>query len=105
MNSRKRITNCLLFGMLLHLPPALAQSGAGLSQLTRLQAGRSKAVTSSAEDFNSNYDRRTYIEPGETMVLADISGPGVITHIWLFEFKSNLISVRHYCKSIICFLQ
>ncbi len=69
---------------LLVCPPALtAQGTSGLPGLTRVQPGRTKAVTSSAEDLNSNYDRRTYIEPGETMVLADIPGPAVINHIWL----------------------
>jgi D-arabinan exo alpha-(1,3)/(1,5)-arabinofuranosidase (non-reducing end) len=63
--------------------PLAAQGGAGLADLTRTHAGRSRAVTSSAADFNSNADRRTYITPGETMVLADIAGPGVINHIWL----------------------
>jgi hypothetical protein len=77
------VSSCLLIGVLACQTAAQAQNDAGLSQLTRVQSGRSKAVTSSAEDFNSNYDRRTYIEPGETMVLADIRGPAVINHIWL----------------------
>jgi len=54
-----------------------------LLDLTQVRNGRSKAVTSSDPDFNSNYDRRTYIKPGETMVLADIKGPAIINHIWL----------------------
>jgi hypothetical protein len=61
----------------------LAQGGGGLAGLTQVGPGRSKAITSSAADFNSNYDRRTYIAPGETMVLADINGPAVVNHIWL----------------------
>lgn len=77
------IVSCVSFGVLAWQPSAQAQSNAGMSQLIRVQSGRSKAVTSSAADFNSNYDRRTYIEPGETMVLADIPGPAVINHIWL----------------------
>ena len=55
----------------------------GLVDLTRVGQGRSKAVTSSHPDFNSNMDRRTYITPGETFILADIKGPGIINHIWL----------------------
>jgi hypothetical protein len=62
---------------------AFAQSSGALGDLARVRPGRSKAVTSSSPDFNSNWDRRTYIEPGETMVMADIRGPGVINHIWL----------------------
>ncbi len=63
----------------------MAQDGTTglLSDLTQVKKGRSKAVTSSDPDFNSNYDRRTYITPGETMVMADIKGPAIITHIWL----------------------
>jgi hypothetical protein len=64
-------------------PAAAAQGGSGLAGLTRVQPGRTKAITSSAKDFRSNYDRRTYIESGETVVLADIEGPAVINHIWL----------------------
>jgi len=63
--------------------PLAGQAGTGLDGLTRIRPGRSRAITSSAADVNSNYDRRTYITPGETMVLADIAGPAVITHIWL----------------------
>jgi len=63
----------------------LAQDSGGglLSGLTQVKKGRTKAITSSDPDFNSNLDRRTYIKPGETMVLADIPGPAVINHIWL----------------------
>jgi len=62
---------------------AAAQTDAGLADLTRVQPGRSAAVTSSAADPNSNLDRLTYVRPGETVVLADLLGPAVITHIWL----------------------
>ncbi len=60
-----------------------AQDAGGLSALTRIQPGVSHAVTSSDPDFNSNLDRITAIQPGDSAVLADIAGPGVITHIWL----------------------
>jgi len=86
VGSSKQLTQmlcCILIATPIGQTAGLAQSGAGLSSLTGVQQGRTKAVTSSAVDFNSNYDRRTYIEPGETMVLADISGPAVINHIWL----------------------
>jgi hypothetical protein len=53
------------------------------SDLTRVKKGRSRAVTSSEPNLNSNLDRRTYIQSGETFVMADIDGPGVINHIWL----------------------
>lgn len=72
-----------LLGLLACQPPQSSSDGGGMAALTRVQPGKTRAVTSSDEDFKSNYDRRTYIEPGETMVLADISGPAVVNHIWL----------------------
>lgn len=77
------IASCVVIAMVAWPSPAPAQAGGGMSGLIRVQPGRSKAVTSSDPDFNSNLDRRTYIKPGETMVLADIRGPAVISHIWL----------------------
>ncbi len=72
------------FMFVLTIPaPVLGQRGGVLSSLMEVRGGRSKAVTSSAKDFRSNADRRTYIQPGETMVMADVAGPGVINHIWL----------------------
>lgn len=54
-----------------------------LSGLAQVRPGRTKAVTSSDPNFNSNNDRVRYIKPGETLVLADIKGPATINHIWL----------------------
>lgn len=67
------------------LAPSLlvAQDAGSLAALTHIQPGVSHAVTSSDSDLNSNLDRITYIEPGQTAVLADIDGPAVIDHIWL----------------------
>ena len=65
------------------LPVFSQDSGRGIADLARIQKGRSAAVTSSDPDPRSNLDRVTYIEPGETLVMADIQGPGVIQHIWL----------------------
>ncbi len=78
-----RITALCLLAAGLGAGSARAQDDAGLSGLVRVQPGRSKAVTSSAADLNSNLDRITYIHPGETVTLADIAGPAVINHIWL----------------------
>ncbi len=72
-------------GLLLSVFQVWTQDGSTgfLSDLTHVKKGRTRAVTSSDPDFNSNYDRRTYILPGETMVLCDIEGPAIINHIWL----------------------
>ncbi|MEW5902348.1 MAG: glycoside hydrolase family 172 protein, partial [Acidobacteriota bacterium] len=57
--------------------------GSALADLARVKKVRSAAVTSSDPDFRSNLDRVTYIKPGETHILADIAGPGIIQHIWM----------------------
>jgi hypothetical protein len=54
-----------------------------LDTLMKIKPGKSKAITSSAENPNSNLDRIRYIKPGETTVLFDAKGPAVIRHIWL----------------------
>ncbi len=54
-----------------------------LDTLMKIQPGRSRAITSTDPSFTGNSDRIKYVTPGETKVLADIKGPGVIRHIWL----------------------
>lgn len=51
--------------------------------LAALKNGRSKAETSHATDVGSNADRLPFIHPGETAVIFDVEGTGVINHIWL----------------------
>jgi len=59
-----------------------------LDGLLRLREGRSRRVSSTAKlpdgrpDPNSNADN-VRVPPGKTHVLADLKGPGVITHIWM----------------------
>jgi Protein of unknown function (DUF2961) len=55
-----------------------------LSALTRLEDARTARV-SSWDQRGRNQDYWT-IEPGETRVLADIEGPGQITHLWMTQF-------------------
>ena len=43
----------------------------------------SSARVSSSNRFASSNDDSKRIMPGETLVMADLSGPGVVTHIWL----------------------
>jgi hypothetical protein len=52
-----------------------------LSALTRSYESQSRRESSSNPDINSNGDDRT-IKPGETLVLAELTGPGAITHMW-----------------------
>ena len=51
--------------------------------LALLSEGRSGAVSSHAPESDSNYDRIKYIKPGETTEIFNLTGAGVINHIWL----------------------
>ncbi|MGC4039083.1 MAG: DUF2961 domain-containing protein [Chitinophagaceae bacterium] len=77
--------NCqqLLLILLLMTFLQYSSSSQDLMSLTQLSGGKSKAITSADPDPNSNSDRIKYITPGETKVLADIQGTGIIKHIWL----------------------
>src|SRR6185437_4109293 len=50
--------------------------------LARLKDFSARRVSSNNADPASNDDSKRPI-PGETLVLADLPGPGVVTHIWL----------------------
>ncbi len=53
-----------------------------LAQIYRARTGRF-----SSWDQNGRNADAWKIQPGETRVLADIKGPGCITHIWMTQFK------------------
>ena len=60
-----------------------------MAELAQPHQGRSMRVTSTAKinpegepDPNSNRDNSN-VAPGQTEVLMDVKGPGVITHIWM----------------------
>ncbi len=63
--------------------------GQGLAGLTKWEEGRSMRVGSNVwieddlYDGQNNKDRPDRIEAGETYVMADLKGPGIITHIWM----------------------
>ncbi|WCJ61096.1 DUF2961 domain-containing protein [Fontisphaera persica] len=84
--------------LLLVLTGHLVVRGALLEDLTRLQPGRSRRVTSTMRagpdgkydpqappradrDERSNFDNFR-VPPGATQVVMNVKGPGVITHIW-----------------------
>jgi hypothetical protein len=66
----------------------LLAASAGLAQsaddfgIARLQQSQAYRVSSNNSDPASNDDSKRVI-PGETLVLADLAGPGVVKHIWL----------------------
>ena len=53
-----------------------------LGSLTKEQTGKSRRSSSAHPDRSSNRDQRN-IQPGETLVLADIQGAGAIRHFWI----------------------
>lgn len=88
----------LCLGILAAMPEARADP---LETLPRLKEGRSMRSSSSAPDWRaSNADARP-IASGESLVIADLEGPGVINHIWntvAAEDKgySRLLVIRMY---------
>jgi hypothetical protein len=71
-----------------------------LDQLTHASSAQSRRVSSSDLNFNGNGDSKE-IMPGETLILADLEGPGIIKHIWnttasLNPFSSNAVILRIY---------
>ena len=68
-------------------------TGSLLDQLILSSEGKSHRSSSTAPDFNSNGDSRT-IMPGDTLVLADLEGPGIIKHIWNTSVSLNPFSAR-----------
>lgn len=92
----------LTFGVL-SLGVARAQWIAGhpLEGLERLKNFETMRASSSDPDWrNGNRDARP-IEPGDTLTLAELEGPGIITHIWCTishraPFYSRLLTLRIY---------
>ncbi|MBK7404013.1 MAG: DUF2961 domain-containing protein [Phycisphaerales bacterium] len=78
---------CLLLVPLVLASSALAQS---LDELTRPRDATSARVASNSPHDWSNADNR-WIKPGETYTLAELEGPGKITHIW-FTFPEAAAS-------------
>jgi hypothetical protein len=72
-----------LLGLSLIAAVAGRLSAQDLDSLMKIRPGKSRAVTSSDPNLNSNADRIRYVAPGETKVLADIKGPAIVRHIWL----------------------
>ncbi len=62
--------------------PASARAGeSSLLALTHLSDAQTRRVSSTSADLNSNGDSRV-IKEGQTLVLAELTGPGAITHLW-----------------------
>lgn len=91
----KQVPFCLftIIGLTLDLPARASD----LNALTLPLDGRSRRVSSHDPDWeNGNRDWRE-IEPGQTLILAEIDGPGVIRHMW---FTVNAYD-KHYPRSLV----
>ena len=94
----------LTFGLALALcSQALAQLSPGnpLAGLEKLKDFEAMRASSSAPDWRNGNDDWRPIEPGGTLVLADLKGPGMITHFWntiahQAPFYSRLMTLRIY---------
>ncbi len=64
-------------------------AGGVLEDLTKWEDGRGMCASSARvgtdgrPDPAANVDCDRVVEPGETVVVADLNGPGIITHIWM----------------------
>lgn len=72
---------CFVFLGILILSSMFLEAQGQLSVVTRKQDGKRMRNSSGLFDPESNADSFR-IEPGETVVLADLDGPGEIQHIW-----------------------
>ena len=79
----KRITLVLAVAVCLAIGPSVwAGSGNPLDGLANLKPGESERASSCDANWrNGNGDARP-IAPGGTLTIADLKGPGMITHIW-----------------------
>ena len=85
IQSRSAIALWLLASLAIGLAAAaVAQSlpGNPLAGLDQLKEFQAKRVSSSDPDWkNGNADARP-LNPGQTLTLAELEGPGMIAHLW-----------------------
>ncbi len=76
------VTGVFLVTMtLVDFEPNQIYSPSILGNFEKLSSGRSMRTSSCDPDIHGNRDAWS-LEPGESAVIADLEGPGVITHIW-----------------------
>src|SRR5512137_1444552 len=83
--------------------PAAAQSSLGnpLSGLEQLKDFRTRRDSSSDPNWRTGNNDRRGIDPGGTLTLAELEGPGIITHVWCTiahkaPYYSRLLTLRIY---------
>ncbi len=89
IKTKNPVARCLVFVLAAIVCQCSLAYGQLLGDLTQWKPGRSMRVGSNVWNENDPYDRANNgdrldrIEAGETFVLADLKGPGEITHIWM----------------------
>ncbi len=73
--------------------PGFSPNTSMLDELTIPSTGRSKRSSSTDSNIDSNGDSKE-IFPGQTIVIADLKGPGIIKHIWNTSASLNPYSLR-----------
>ena len=54
----------------------------------------------SSFDRTGGNDDRLYIQPGETVVIADIKGAGIINHIWMTHQNGNFVEEKNSLRKV-----
>lgn len=93
-----------LFLAIIGLPTAYSQSEMSneMFNLAKMKDGLRNRRISSYDRTGNNRDHLKPIQPGETAVLADIKGAGIINHIWITmspgprQLSRNDIILRMY---------
>ena len=93
-----------LFSFLMGVGSAFAQTNMSseMYDLAKMKEGLRNRRVSSYDRTGNNRDHLKAIKPGETAVLADIKGAGVINHIWITmspgprQLSRNDIILRMY---------
>ena len=93
-----KITYYIILGLILLTTPDISVDAQTMNQsllqnLTTPSNGRSMRISSTDEDFDGNGDSKE-IMPGETLIIADLEGPGIIKHIWNTSASINPFSAR-----------
>jgi hypothetical protein len=76
-------------------------AGGSLSALAIIRPGNTYRSSSCAPEWTNTNDDARIIEPGETLEIANLEGPGVINHIWSTMvigelFHPRLLVIRMY---------
>ena len=76
------MTGGTLCGLVLSVAGAASALGNDLASIATLKEGSTQRASSSDANWRDGNGDARPIEPGGTLVLADLKGPGVINHFW-----------------------